>query len=195
MKNLIIILLVVLISCPVMAQDETLISGEIENGGYGGPLLIIGQINGDTGIFVGAQGGWIINHAFVIGVKGYGLVNAVDVEGSENLKLEFGCGGALLEYVIASNKLIHLSIQSMIGGGGVGYAVKDYTEDYDDINYFDDGFFVFEPGINLILNVTKYFRISAGAAYRYVNGVEYENLSNSDLSGASAQILLKFGVF
>ncbi|MFC1614092.1 hypothetical protein ACFL5K_02225 [Gemmatimonadota bacterium] len=195
MKNLIILLLVVLLSYPVMAQDETLLSDEIESGGYGGPLFKIGQINGETGIFVGGQGGWIINHRFVLGGKGYGLVNDVEVEGSQNLKLEFGCGGALLEYIIASNKLLHLSIHSMIGAGGVRYAVKDYEDNHDDIDYSNDGFFVLEPGINLILNVYKNFRIGAGTTYRYVNGVEYESLSNSDLSGVSVKVLLKFGVF
>ena len=195
MKNLIMILLVLFLSYPLMAQEETLLSGEIESGGYGGPLLKIGQINGETGIFMGGQGGWIINHRLVLGGKGYGLVNDVKVEGSENLKLEFGCGGALLEYIIASNRLVHLSIQSMIGAGGVRYAVIDYEDDHDDIDYSDDSFFVLEPGINLILNVNKNFRIGAGVTYRYVNGVEYEGLSNSDLNGVSAQVLLKFGVF
>lgn len=195
MKNMISILLVVLLSYPVMAQDETLISGEIESGGYGGPLLQIGQIIGGTGIFVGGQGGWIINHRFVIGGKGYGLVNDVEVEGLQNLKLEFGCGGVMFEYIISSNKLLHLSIQSMIGAGGVRYAVKDHTKDHDEVNYEDDAFLILEPGLNLILNVSNNFRIGTGIAYRYCNGVEYENLSNSDLSGVSAQIFFKFGKF
>ena len=51
MKNLTIILLVVLLSCPVMAQDETLFSGEIESGWYGGLTYKIGQINDETGFF------------------------------------------------------------------------------------------------------------------------------------------------
>jgi hypothetical protein len=195
MKNLILILLVTLVSCPAMAEDETLLSGEIESGGYGGPLCEIGHINGEAGVFVGGQGGWIINHRFVLGGKGYGLVSNVEIEDSRNLRLEFGCGGALLEYIIAPNRLLHLSLHSMIGAGGVRYAVEDYTDDYDPVNYSDDAFFVLEPGINGILNVTKYFRIGAGATYRYVSGVRYEDLTNSDLSGVSAKILLKFGVF
>jgi hypothetical protein len=195
MKNLIIILLAVVLSYPLMAQEETLFSGKIESGGYGGPLLKIGQINGKTGIFMGGQGGWIINHRLVLGGKGYALVNDVEIEGAQNLKLEFGCGGGLLEYIFSSSKLVHFSIQSMIGAGGVRYAVKKPDEEHSDVNYDDDAFFVVEPGINLILNVTKNFRIGAGATYRYVNGVEYESLSNSDLSGVSAQVFLKFGAF
>ena len=95
MKKLIVILLTILLSCPVIAQ-ETLFSGNIESGGYGGPLIQIGQINGGTGIFVGGQGGWIVNHRFVFGGKGYGLVNHIEIEGLQNIRLDFGCGGALL---------------------------------------------------------------------------------------------------
>ena len=104
MKNILNILLVVLLYYPVMAQEVTLFSGPIESDGYGGPLFKIGQINGETGVFVGGQGGWIINHRLVLGGKGYGLVNDIEVEGSQDLKLGFGCGGAFFEYIIASNK-------------------------------------------------------------------------------------------
>jgi hypothetical protein len=195
MKNLIIMLLVVILSYPAMAQDETLISGEVESGGYGAPIFKVGQINGTTGVFVGGQGGWIINHSFVLGGKGYGLANNVDIEGSQNLKLEFGCGGVLLEYIFSSDKLLHVGLNAMIGAGGARYVVKDYTNGYDDVNYTSSSFFVLEPGINLVLNVSSYFRIGAGATYRYVSGVEYEGLSNSNLSGATGEIVFKFGSF
>ena len=144
---------------------------------------------------MGGQSGWIINHSLVLGGIGYGLVSDVEIEDAQNFKLEFGCSGALVEYISSSGKLLHFSIHSMIGAGGVRYAVKDHKKDHDEVNYDDDVFFVLDPGINLILNVSKNFRIGAGATYRYVNGVEYENLSNSDLSGVSAQVFLKFGIF
>jgi hypothetical protein len=209
MKNLAIILLFVLLSCPVMAQDETLFKGEIESGWYGGLLFKAGQINSETGFFVGGQGGWIINHRFVLGGKGYILVNPVDIEGLQNIVVGFGCGGALLEYIIASNKLLHFSIESMIGVGGVYNDVKEYTKYHDSIEYTGDACFVLEPGINLMLNVAKNFRIGVGTTYRYVHGIDYDpgapyrnvigddykNISDSDLSGVSAQIILKFGAF
>lgn len=60
-----------------------------------------------------------------------------------------------------------------------------------------------------MLNVTKNFRIGAGATYRFVNGADYdpgapyrhdngedfETISDSNLSGISAQFVLEFGVF
>jgi len=84
MKSSMMILFVILFSYPVMAQDETLISGEIESGWYVAPLFKVGQINGDTGFFIGGQGGWIINHRFVIGGMGYGLINDIDIKDAKN---------------------------------------------------------------------------------------------------------------
>jgi hypothetical protein len=209
MKNLTIILLVVLIYHPVVAQEETLFRGEIESGWYGGALFKVGQINSETGFLVGGQGGWIINHRFVLGGKGYILVNPVDIEGLQNIVVGFGCGGALFEYIIASNKLLHFNIESMIGIGGVYNDVKVNKKYHDPIDYTGDACLVLEPGMNLMLNVIKNFRIGVGASYRYVYGIDYDpgapyrnvieddykNISDSDLSGVTVQIILKFGAF
>lgn len=195
MKNIIFALFVMLFYFPSISQEESLVSGKIESGGYGGVFAEIGQINRETGIFIGGQGVWLINHRFGLGGKGYGIVNEIKIEGLENTKLEFGCGGALLEYTFASEKLVHVNIQSLIGAGSVKYSIIDYTDNHGNIDYTADNFFVLEPGLNVDLNVYKSFRIGAGVTYRYLNGVDYENLSNSDLSGISGQVILKFGTF
>ena len=52
------------------AQDEQLVSGKIESGGFGAPVWKITQINGETAMLTGGRGGWIINHTFVIGGGG-----------------------------------------------------------------------------------------------------------------------------
>ena len=195
MKKITFLLSIIIFCSHLNAQQETLIGGEIESGGYGGPFIQFGEILDESGVFLGGQGGWIINHRFVIGGKGYGLVNEVNIPNSQNLKLEFGCGGLLLEYIISSDQLIHFSVGSMIGFGGVKYAIKDHEESHDNFNYSDDSFFVIEPGAHVVLNVSSFLRISLGANYRYISGVEYESLSNSDLSGISTQITFKFGVF
>ena len=179
----------------LLAQEETLLSGELESGGYGAFFTMVGEISGETGVFMGGQGALIINHRIALGGKGYGLINKVKVEGMQNTKLEFGCGGGLIEYIIASDKLIHLNVYSMIGGGGVKYAVIDYQNPSSPINYTEDAFFAFEPGLDLILNVNPKFRIGIGVSYRLVSGVNYESLTNSDLSGISGRVILKFGKF
>lgn len=190
-------------------QVETLLSGKIESGGYGGPLIKVGQIMDETGFFVGGQGGWIINHQFVLGGKGYVLVNPAEIEGLQNIHVGFACGGVLIKYISNSDKLVHVTFESMIGLGGVYNDVTDYSRDHDPIDYTGDAGFVLEPGINIELNVTDYFRISTGVAYLFVNGIEYDpgapyqdvigtdysHISDSDLRGISVQLTLEFGVF
>lgn len=58
-----------------------------------------------------------------------------------------------------------------------------------------DLFFVVEPGANVDINVTSFFRLGIGASYTFVSGVSFEGLRNSDFIGASGVITFKFGKF
>lgn len=216
MKKYLCIILLILLSTALFAQQdstatqvETLFSGKIESGGYGGPLIKIGQIMGKTCFFAGGQGGWIINHRFVFGGKGYVLVNPVEIEGLQNIHVGFACGGVLIKYISNSDKLVHVTFESMIGLGGVYNDVTDDSKDHDPIDYTGDAGFVLEPGISMELNFTDRFRISTGINYLYVNGIEYDpgapyqdvigtnysHVSDSDLRGLSVQLTFEFGVF
>lgn len=195
MRRLIVLLFLFIMGTPAQAQDETLISGKIESGGFGGPVLKITEINDETGIMVGGRGGWIINHTFVIGGGGYGLANdikAKDIISEQKLYLDMGYGGLEMECIINSSRLIHVSFHTLIGAGGINYEGHGRRFDYDDDS---DAFFVAEPGANLMLNVTEFLRVGVGASYRYINGVDLQGFNDSDLDGASANLTLKFGKF
>ena len=58
-------------------QQETLLSGNIESGGFGGFVVRFSEIGGAFAVLAGGRGGWIINHTFVLGGGGYGLANDV----------------------------------------------------------------------------------------------------------------------
>lgn len=198
MKILAAVLVVLVLVVPALAEDETLIGDDIESGGYGAVIVKYGQIMGTDGVFVGGQGGWIINHTLVIGGGGFGLANKIALEGTECQYLGFGYGGLLLEYIVASQKLVHLDIQFLIGAGGVS-SYTSYTDDYScwGEDYYGDGdaFFAMEPGANLMLNLHRYVRVGVGATYRYVGGVCYRGLDDSDLRGFTGQMIFKFGNF
>ena len=191
--------LILLFAAPLIAQDaETLFSGELEHGGFGGPVIKAGQINGSPGLFVGGRGGWIVNHSLILGGGGYGLVNNVDalVPGLYGARyVEFGYGGFEIEYVNRWDQLIHWSVMVLVGGGGVGYrSVDDEVLGFDPPHQTDE-VFVAEPSVQVNLNVTEFFRISAGASYRYVSGVTSPATSNEKLSGGSGVLTLRFGKF
>jgi hypothetical protein len=173
-------------------KDETLISGKIEYGGFGAPVLKSSEIGDDFAFLVGGRGGWILNHAFSIGGGGYGMVNRIvaeEVQGSP--VVQFGYGGIIFEYILNPRKMIHFSAATLIGAGGVGY-LWEHWHGYD---MESAAFFVAEPEISVMLNVTEYFRMGVGGSYRYVKGASFPELSDRDLSSYAVNLTFKIGVF
>jgi hypothetical protein len=202
--------LFVLIPTLALAQEETLLSGGVEHGGFGGPVVKVTRINGQDAVLVGGRGGWIINHTFVIGGGGYGLVTDVrpSVPGLLGQdKLMLGYGGLELEFILQSDRVVHLTVPILIGAGAVGYRNGYWGHGVDldlGIDNRFDTFFIVEPGVDLELNVVSFFRINAGLSYRHVSGIGVPTditgsarplASNSDLRGVSWMIGFKFGSF
>ena len=175
------------------AQEQTLVGGKIESGGFGGPVLKVGQVKGETALLVGGRGGWIINHTFVLGGGGYGLVNDIKMKdvGGTSYYLAYGYGGLELEYISDSDELIHYTIHALIGGGSLNLRTKSFDMGNSDT----DTFFILEPGANVDLNITSFFRLGIGVSYRYVSGVSFESLTNSDIAGPAGVLTFKFGTF
>jgi hypothetical protein len=194
-----VLLFLALTASALAAEDEeTLIKGKIDHNGFGAGVVRLTEIHGETGILLGLRGGWIINHRVIIGGGVYGLLNnirAKSISSKERLDLELTMGGFEFEYVPNSSKLIHCSLYTLIGSGQVDYIghERPLVDSLD--HYHHEVFFVAEPGVNLMLNVTTFFRVGAGATYRFVSGVNLEGLRNSDLDGPSASLTLKFGKF
>ena len=126
MKRLFLMLVSLIMTLPLHAQEQTLISGPIDNGGFGGPVVKFSQIDSRFALLVGGYGGWLINHSFMIGGGGFGLAN--NIRGSraaqiycgtgDNLRLQFGYGGFMLEYIGEPNSLIHYNVSKLIGAVG-----------------------------------------------------------------------------
>jgi hypothetical protein len=191
MKKL-IFLLVIVFTFSALAQEATLINGEIESGGFGGPVLKVTNINGENAVLVGGRGGWIINHSFVLGGGGYGLVTDVKAKVTDSIHqyIEMGYGGVELEYITSSDDLLHLSMGLLVGAGGIGF--KQVDNDGFMASHKNNSFFVLEPSVNANLNVTHSFRIAAGVSYRYVSGLKSVVSTNADLIGPSANFDIKF---
>jgi hypothetical protein len=165
-------------------EQQTLISGEIESGGGGGPIIKISGVSDIFCVLVGGRGGWIINHTFMVGGGGYGLVSDVFISGN---KLNMEYGGLYAEYIFNSDALIHFTVGSLIGIG---------TAHYDPEGSDSRSFFVLEPEANVELNVVTFFRICAGVSYRFAIGASGPaGLNDAALSGLSANLFLKFGHF
>lgn len=188
-----IVVLCILGFTPTYAQQETLVGGGFDSGGFGGPVLKITPVNGKTGVLVGGRGGWVINHTFILGGGGYALVTdiAADTPGpSGEPFIAFAYGGVELEYVHQWDRLMHLSFGLLTGGGGVGFRHSNGSTSGE-----SKSFFTMEPWVNGTVNVTDFFQISAGVSYRWVTGGDSPAATDSDLSGVAGVLLLRFGSF
>jgi len=200
MKKIGFLILLIIIVVPAYAQqtEETLFSGQIDHGGFGGPVFKLTSISGETALLAGGRGGWILklspDKSLVIGGGGYGLVTDVKAtnvfRNNQQLYLSLGYGGLEFEYIYRPLKLVHVGAQALIGGGGVSYRYKNNDNTFD-----TDSFFAFEPGVNAIVNVAKIFRISGGLSYRFISGSNLIGATDSNLSGWSGVLTLKFGKF
>ena len=90
-----------------------------------------------------------------------------------------------------------LSIR-VLGAGSLEVVDKDFFANNPADSEFtveNTVFFVAEPGLEIEVNITKYFRLGAGMTYRYVSGTELENIDDGDISGTTAMISFRFGRF
>jgi hypothetical protein len=208
MKKLFVIIFLIVTGMIGYSQEETLLDENFESSGYGGPVVKFTQIKDEFGLLIGGYGGWLINHTFMIGGGGYGLVNKIKANPEAQdlyysftgrpLNIEMGYGGVILEYINNSNSLVHFAISTLIGGGGITYNERDdnnwdWSNDLN--NKPHDAFFVVEPELKAELNIASFCRLNVGCSYRFISGVNIIGLKNSDLSGPSANITLKFGKF
>jgi len=194
MKKIFVLLFVLFFSLTLHAQEETLISGEMDHGGFGGFGFRVTSINGQTVVLSGGGGAWLINSKFFIGGSGYSNmsddVKAPVMVESEQVFMNINYGGLYFGYVFNPDKLYHVTIDALIGHGNINYSQRN-----SDVDWKSDNFYFIEPSVNLELNVVRWFRIGIGASYRLVNDIEIQNLQNNDINGFSAGVSFKFGKF
>jgi hypothetical protein len=180
-------------------QTQTLFSSDIRHGGYGSLVYGVTSINGEVAYMRGTRGAWIIhfaeNHALQLGLAGYRThseFRAVDWEHDDvtEPELRTNYGGFEVEYVNRSYRLVHFGTQLLIGSGNVRYDDRNLAADKTRDNYF-----VMQPGANMHLNITSWFRISAGVFYRHATNVNLDGTSDRDLSGMAGILGLRFGRF
>lgn len=180
----------------VQPQHKTLLGDPVRHGVYATPVLKFGAFGprSEGSLIVGAQGGWILDHKYVLGLGVYGLSTSIKAEERweiAGLITIFNYGGLMLSYIHHSYRLVHAETTMLIGVGEVNYRDEDYWAKYPK----GDNFIVIEPGINLILNVTRNLRAGMGLGYRHVERVNIIGMDRSDVSGVNFNLLLQVGYF
>ena len=208
MKTLRVMTVMVLLATVMYGQEKfeqkTLFQKGTVLGGYGGPAISIGKLNSEYAVFTGGNGAFVLNHRYIIGGAGYGLVNRIDIsqEGTpedSSRYLNMGYGGLELGYIIAPSQLVHIKVSSLFGVGGLGSHgnIDNWDEDFDenDFDVYHDVFFVLQPTVSLELNIAKFCRLDVGATYRYTSDLDYKGLKTGDLDGLELKMAVNFGLF
>ena len=178
-------------------------SGVKHSGGYGAIGNKFTTINGSFGNMPEVYGGWFINRNFLLGFEAAATTNYIAVPlqnqdwNGNKMTCQYGQFGLMTEYVLASNKKVHLNMNLVTGAGFLLQYDRDnlnnwHFDDHDATTHF---FVVLEPGVQLEFNLLKWMRFSPGASYRRVFGNQAPGLSDTDLSGLSGSLTLKFGRF
>ena len=169
---------------------------------YGAVSTSYSILNNKDAVFVSVYGGWMINHKWMIGLGGYKLVNNNKRFGinpkTNKQNVRMGYGGLMFEYRLFDSKLIHGTVNTLIGAGEIsnGYLINDFRNQQVgswEKKIKSSAFFVVQPSVNVDINLWKSFNIGVGGGYRYVTGNTLSGISN--IKAPTVNLSLKFGVF
>lgn len=204
MRTLILIIGIITgLASMVLAQEEIKVIGEKDQmqtlfgydskiTGYGAVDSRFGSLLGNDAIFMGAHGGVIFNSFFNFGIGAYGLATTNHIVGTnpeEPLDISMGYTGLMMGFNIMPKKVVHFSVPIFVGVGNL---------ELEHYNIFveNSAFMVFEPGLQLEINVVKFMKIGIGGGYKMIHGTNLRNpITDSDLTNWSGNFSLIFGKF
>lgn len=156
------------------------------------PQYGITQLDGSLTSLFHLRGGLTYNDKISFGAFFNTSLNQVRPQ-SETLAgiyMDYWTLGAYGEYTLFSKKLVHLSFPLYLGYGEV------QMDNYEgEAGLGESNFFKIEPAALLEINLHKYVRLNLGAGYRVISSMNYRNFNQSDISGVTGYIGLKFGLF
>lgn len=217
----ILVLLIVLglFVVPSYAQEEeeeesrvkTILGDGTEHNSYGYGAFSVGfsKVGKYSALTVGGRGAWVMSPNLALGVAATGFASERFSSAfipENDVFISGGYIGLLLEPVFYSDKPIHFSTPLLFAGGGMDYVRETYIDDPADphVPNIYSGFLLFEPGIEVEMNVVKFLRIALGVSYRIttdidltadVNGENVELLGKDDLNQFVVKLIFKFGKF
>ena len=173
-------------------QMQTLFGFDSKITGYGSLDAKFTRLNDKDAVIVGGHGGVIFNSYFYFGLGAYGLVTTNQFSGSTpegSLNMHMGYTGLMMGFNIMPKKVVHFSVPLFLGAGNLEL-------EHNDIFVENSAFLLFEPGLQLEVNVVQFMKIGLGIGYRMVHGTSLRNdLTEDDLTYWSGNFSLVFGKF
>lgn len=172
-------------------------NGRHEMGFVISPFYQIGRIDKASASFAGLRGGIVLSDKLTVGAVFQTSINDIfpKSETDKNVYLHAGMFGALVEYTVWSDKLVHLTFPIAIGAGKVEMDRRDRVSGISGNPYGEKHFFYVEPSALAEINLHRYVRLNAGINYRFAGSMTYRNFNQTALSGLNGVVALKFGLF
>ncbi|TDB67473.1 hypothetical protein [Arundinibacter roseus] len=150
------------------------------------------QMDGSHASLFHLRGGVSFNDKFSFGGFYNTSMNQINPvsETLPNIYMDYWSAGGFGEFTLLSNRLLHLTLPLYVGFGEV-----QMDDDNGEAGLGESNFFKLEPSALLEVNLHKNVRFNIGAGYRYVGQMNYRNFDQTDLSGLTGYVGLKFGLF
>jgi hypothetical protein len=198
----IVLTILLIIPAALFGSNNKTIPGKRKHGFYFTcPSLTYTQLNDSPSFGLGLSTGWIFNQSFSLGLGGNLFFTNIQASPSDAHNYGMSYFGIIAEYIFAAEEKIHVNLSTLIGGGIIGpwQSCTCCCNGYSSGRFIStanaDGFFVWEPGIELLMNVSRTIRIGGGVHHRFVSDVNKYGFSNADLSGFSLNLIFQLGIY
>jgi hypothetical protein len=182
----------------------------VESGFVVAPDARFTEINGDFATLAGAYGGWLTDRTLLVGAGAYWLANRAD-----DFKMQYA--GGLARWTVGGHRRLGVSAGALIGLGDATLSrsygdlfgnridrelMSPRNARFDNHGHWlppvtgatrvaiDESFFIAEPQVSGVWNMTGWMRLDAGVGYRLIGGAD---LLGDQLRGVSGSIAVQFG--
>jgi hypothetical protein len=179
-------------------EIQTFHSGPMSHGFSVGLNGHYGRIEGEDALFFGMSLNYVMNHFLEVGLAGKWFYTEKDEPAfsDQDIVLTGGYGGLHISPSLFYTERVHVSFPLILGAGAVGYYDEEladiFDHDYDAEDW--DVMFVAEPGVNVVFNIARFFKMETGISYRITNEVKLDDLPEYRMDGISLGIGFKFGI-
>jgi hypothetical protein len=160
---------------------------------YAASELAFTSVGTQSRVFLGARLGWRLRSDLSAGGSLYTLLSRTPFSGSfasraDSFQVTYG--GPSVGYTIFRTQLFELSINVLVGLGGLGIRYRDPLVEAR--RY--DMFVTVQPEVLLLANVSSSFQLFATGSYRYVSGINTIGYSDEFLSKPGTAVGLFFSL-
>lgn len=201
---------------PPAPRQANVVVERVQNGPAFGFEFKYTEMNRDDAFLLGGYLGFLFDNKLLIGGAGYWRVNGSydtfygyddDYDGYNDFDGTNGYGGLLVEWYALRSPVVSLSARGLIGGGIATVGGSDdvyiarptgsrqggrHTMYPPPPGYYriDEGYFVFEPQVNVTVRFARGMALVGGAGYRVIGGANgWEN----QIRGLTGTLAIRFG--